>query len=65
LCHTIEHNTSFFFQSNVNNARQFKLMEEFRVCTVEAQAATEDIRDEISTVVSTFNSRHQNVCVDQ
>lgn len=49
----------------MNNARQFKLMEEFRVCTVEAQAATEDIRDEISTVVSTFNSRHQNVCVDQ
>ncbi|XP_018053882.1 PREDICTED: myosin-11-like [Atta colombica] len=47
-------------KSNVNNARQFKLMEEFRVCTVEAQAATEDIRDEISTVVSTFNSRHQN-----
>ncbi|XP_011066549.1 PREDICTED: uncharacterized protein PFB0765w-like [Acromyrmex echinatior] len=47
-------------KSNVNNARQFKLMEEFRVCTVEAQAATEDIREEISTVVSTFNSRHQN-----
>lgn len=47
-------------KSNVNNARQFKLMEEFRICTVEAQAATEDIRDEINTVVSTFNSRHQN-----
>ncbi|KAL6260134.1 hypothetical protein P5V15_007671 [Pogonomyrmex californicus] len=47
-------------KSNVNNARQFKLMEEFRVCTVEAQAATEDIREEISTVISTFNSRHQN-----
>ncbi|XP_018398230.1 PREDICTED: myosin-11-like [Cyphomyrmex costatus] len=47
-------------KSNMNNARQFKLMEEFRVCTVEAQAATEDIREEISTVVSTFNSRHQN-----
>ncbi|KYN34259.1 hypothetical protein ALC56_11366 [Trachymyrmex septentrionalis] len=47
-------------KSNVNNARQFKLMEEFRICTVEAQAATEDIREEISTVVSTFNSRHQN-----
>ncbi|XP_018361869.1 PREDICTED: sporulation-specific protein 15-like isoform X2 [Trachymyrmex cornetzi] len=47
-------------KSNVNNARQFKLMEEFRVCTVEAQAATEDIREEINTVVSTFNSRHQN-----
>lgn len=36
-------------------------MEEFRVCTVEAQAATEDIREEINTVISTFNSRHQNV----
>lgn len=36
-------------------------MEEFRVCTVEAQAATEDIREEISTVISIFNSRHQNV----
>lgn len=52
-----------FFQSNINNARQFKLMEEFRVCTVEAQAATEDIREEINTVISTFNSRHQNVCL--
>ncbi|XP_025157835.1 centromere protein F isoform X2 [Harpegnathos saltator] len=45
---------------NVNDARQFKLMEEFRICTVEVQAATEDIREEISTIVSTFNSRHQN-----
>lgn len=36
-------------------------MEEFRVCTVEAQAATEDIREEISAVASIFNSRHQNV----
>ncbi|XP_014479205.1 PREDICTED: centromere-associated protein E-like isoform X2 [Dinoponera quadriceps] len=45
---------------SVNSARQFKLMEEFRVCTVEAQAATEDIREEINTIVSTFNSRHQN-----
>ncbi|XP_018361868.1 PREDICTED: myosin heavy chain, skeletal muscle-like isoform X1 [Trachymyrmex cornetzi] len=52
--------TVFDCMSNVNNARQFKLMEEFRVCTVEAQAATEDIREEINTVVSTFNSRHQN-----
>ncbi|XP_011872886.1 PREDICTED: protein NETWORKED 1D-like isoform X2 [Vollenhovia emeryi] len=47
-------------KANVNSVRQFKLMEEFRVCTVEAQAATEDIREEISTVISTFNSRHQN-----
>ncbi|XP_024875177.1 sporulation-specific protein 15-like [Temnothorax curvispinosus] len=47
-------------KENVNSVRQFKLMEEFRVCTVEAQAATEDIREEISTVISTFNSRHQN-----
>jgi hypothetical protein len=36
-------------------------MEEYRICTVEAQAATEDIREEISTVLSTFNSRHKNV----
>lgn len=48
-------------QLSVNSARQFKLMEEFRVCTVEAQAATEDIREEISAVVAIFNSRHQNV----
>lgn len=52
--------TSHSKKSNVNSARQFRLMEEFRVCTVEAQAATEDIREEISTVVSAFNSRHQN-----
>ncbi|RLU23298.1 hypothetical protein DMN91_003502 [Ooceraea biroi] len=42
------------------NRRQFKLMEEYRICTVEVQAATEDIREEISTVLSSFNSRHQN-----
>ncbi|XP_028045722.1 interaptin isoform X1 [Monomorium pharaonis] len=52
--------TVFDCMSNVNNTRQFKLMEEFRICTVEAQAATEDIREEISTVISTFNLRHQN-----
>lgn len=40
-------------------------MEEFRVCTVEAQAATEDIREEISTVISGFNLRHQNVRLDK
>lgn len=52
--------TVFDCMSNINSAREFKLMEEFRVCTVEAQAATEDIREEISTVISTFNLRHQN-----
>ncbi|KAH0945775.1 hypothetical protein HN011_007548 [Eciton burchellii] len=46
-------------KSNINR-QQFKLMEEYRICTVEAQAATEDIREEISTVLSTFNSRHKN-----
>lgn len=40
---------------------QFKLMEEFRICTVEVQAVTEDVREEISNVVLSFNSRHQNV----
>lgn len=36
-------------------------MEEFRVCTVEAQAATEDIREEISTILSSFAAQHQKV----
>lgn len=36
-------------------------MEEFRVCTVEAQAATEDIREEISTILSSFDVQHQKV----
>ncbi|KAL0121083.1 hypothetical protein PUN28_008659 [Cardiocondyla obscurior] len=47
-------------KGNINDEWQFKLMEEFRVCTVEAQAATEDIREEITTVISTFSLRHQN-----
>ncbi|XP_035725266.1 myosin-11-like isoform X5 [Vespa mandarinia] len=45
--------------SNPITAQQFKLMEEFRVCTVEAQAATEDIREEISTILSSFAAQHQ------
>ncbi|KAJ8681297.1 hypothetical protein QAD02_017084 [Eretmocerus hayati] len=38
--------------------RQFRLMEEFRICTVEVQAATEDLREEISEVISNLNARH-------
>nr|XP_050849490.1 golgin subfamily A member 3-like isoform X3 [Vespula vulgaris] len=45
--------------SNPIIVQQFKLMEEFRVCTVEAQAATEDIREEISTILSSFDVQHQ------
>ena len=36
-------------------------MEEFRICTVEVQAATEDLREEISEVISNLNSRHCTV----
>ncbi|KAL2734072.1 golgin subfamily A member 3-like isoform X2 [Vespula squamosa] len=45
--------------SNPIIVQQFKLMEEFRVCTVEAQAATEDIREEINTILSSFDAQHQ------
>lgn len=34
-------------------------MEEFRVCTVEAQAATEDLREEIDVVTCNLNCRNQ------
>ncbi|XP_015185584.1 PREDICTED: kinectin-like [Polistes dominula] len=44
---------------NPITTQQFKLMEEYRVCTVEAQAATEDIREEISTILSSFTAQHQ------
>ncbi|KAI4494581.1 hypothetical protein M0804_000782 [Polistes exclamans] len=46
---------------NPITTQQFKLMEEYRVCTVEAQAATEDIREEISTILSSFTAQHQKV----
>lgn len=36
-------------------------MEEFRICTVEAQAATEDLREEMSTVICSLNCRHEKV----
>lgn len=45
--------------------QQFKRMEEFRMCTVEAQAATEDLREEMETVICNFNSRHEKVTSDQ
>lgn len=34
-------------------------MEEFRICTVEAQAATEDLREEMSNVICNLYCRHQ------
>ena len=40
-------------------------MEEFRMCTVEAQAATEDLREEMETVICNFNCRHEKVIFDQ
>lgn len=40
---------------------RFRLMDEFRLCTVEAQAATEDIREEINRVISTLNIQQQKV----
>ncbi|KAK2579500.1 hypothetical protein KPH14_010811 [Odynerus spinipes] len=45
--------------SNPITTQQFKLMEEFRVCTVEVQAATEDIREEINIILSSFTSQQQ------
>lgn len=41
--------------------RQFNAMEEFRVCTVEAQAATENLREEMEIVVCNLQTRHQQV----
>ncbi|XP_058796952.1 kinesin-related protein 4-like isoform X2 [Phymastichus coffea] len=38
--------------------QQFCMMEEFRICTVEVQAATEDLREEMSAIISNLNSRH-------
>ncbi|XP_051165160.1 polyamine-modulated factor 1-binding protein 1-like isoform X2 [Leptopilina boulardi] len=42
--------------------QQFKRMEEFRICAVEAQAATEDLREEMENVVSNFTCRHEKYC---
>ena len=38
---------------------QFKLMDIFRACAIEAQATTEDIKDEMGIIASTFKSRHE------
>ncbi|XP_031778985.1 ELKS/Rab6-interacting/CAST family member 1 isoform X2 [Nasonia vitripennis] len=38
--------------------QQFRMMEEFRICTVEVQAATEDLREEMTSVISNLNARH-------
>jgi hypothetical protein len=42
--------------------QQFRMMEEFRICTVEVQAATEDLREEVALVISNLNTRHSKVC---
>ena len=41
--------------------QQFQLMEEFRMCTVEAQAATEDLIEEMESVTTNLSDRHQKV----
>lgn len=41
--------------------QQFRVMEEFRICTVEVQAATEDLKEEMSAVLANLNSRHCKV----
>ncbi|XP_024946391.1 uncharacterized protein PFB0145c isoform X2 [Cephus cinctus] len=44
--------------TNVEIIKHFRMMEEFRVCTVEAQAATEDLREEMNNVIATLHTRH-------
>ena len=39
--------------------QQFVLMDVFRACAIEAQATTEDIKDEMGIIASTFKSRHE------
>ncbi|XP_076182826.1 uncharacterized protein LOC143154763 isoform X2 [Ptiloglossa arizonensis] len=39
--------------------QQFKLMDVLRACAIEAQVTTEDIKKEMSKIVSTFKSKHQ------
>lgn len=36
-------------------------MDVFRACAIEAQATTEDIKDEMGIIASTFKSRHEKV----
>ncbi|XP_015126857.1 uncharacterized protein LOC107048277 isoform X2 [Diachasma alloeum] len=43
-----------------NVCRQdFNMMEEFRICAVEAQAAVEDLQEEIASTVANLSCRHQ------
>ncbi|XP_063973338.1 uncharacterized protein LOC135160577 isoform X2 [Diachasmimorpha longicaudata] len=39
--------------------QDFNAMEEFRVCTVEAQATVEDLQEEMVALVANLSSRHQ------
>lgn len=41
--------------------QQFRMMEEFRICTVEVQAATEDLQEEVTAVVSNLKTQHCKV----
>ena len=50
-----------FLQIITTFLQQFEKMEEFRMCTAEVQAATEDLRQEMETVTCNFNYRHQKV----
>lgn len=37
-------------------------LEEYRLCTVECQAAVEELRDEIETIISDLNGQESKVC---
>ncbi|XP_061932341.1 putative autophagy-related protein 11 isoform X2 [Apis cerana] len=57
-------NDDLFHTENLNllpntDINQFKLMDIFRECAVEAQITMEDIKDEINMIVSSFKCRHQ------
>ncbi|XP_076758799.1 uncharacterized protein LOC143428069 [Xylocopa sonorina] len=39
--------------------QQFKLMDIFRMCAIEAQVTMDDIKDEMNLIISSFKCRHQ------
>ncbi|KAF7990025.1 hypothetical protein HCN44_008699 [Aphidius gifuensis] len=60
----VRENKNIIIENDIEITReQFGLMAEFRLCTVEVQASTEDIKDEIEEILSCLKSRN-NVFIE-
>ncbi|CAL7950290.1 unnamed protein product [Xylocopa violacea] len=66
ICQQLQISNSPFTYTEILNLspcadinQQFKLMDIFRMCAIEAQVTMDDIKDEMNLIISSFKCRHQ------